>query len=66
MIEDLQELLFALCAEPGTPGDESEAARRAARGAFGLRRKPKSIEWETSYAVWETAALNGRYFWMLI
>ena len=31
MIEDFQELLFALCAEPGTPGDESEAARRAAR-----------------------------------
>ena len=30
MTEDLQELLFALCAAPGTPGDESEAARRAA------------------------------------
>ena len=65
MIEDFQELLFALCAEPGTPGDESEAAD-ARRGSFRIAAKPKSIEWETSYAVWETAALNGRYFWMLI
>ena len=30
MTEDLQELLFALCAAPGMPGDDSEAARRAA------------------------------------
>ena len=31
MTEDLQELLFALCAEPGTPGDESAPAKRAAQ-----------------------------------
>lgn len=38
MTEDLQELLFALCAAPGTPGDESEAARRAAWELSRLRR----------------------------
>lgn len=31
MTENLQELLFALCAEPGTAGDEVAPARRAAR-----------------------------------
>ena len=31
MTEDLQELLFALCAEPGAPGDESAPAKRAMR-----------------------------------
>ena len=38
MTEDLQELLFALCAAPGTPGDESEAAQARRMGAFRLRR----------------------------
>lgn len=35
-MEELKELLFALCAEPGTPGDECAPAKRAARELLNL------------------------------
>ncbi|MFR2562333.1 MAG: hypothetical protein ACLS8R_06350 [Anaeromassilibacillus sp.] len=62
MTEDLQELLFALCAAPGTPGDESEAARRAAWelsdcGETEIDRMGNVI------AAWGTKPPNSRFSW---